>query len=215
MKYRIILLIGILSFVACNKAGKKEISAKEVEVNLNEPTDSTLKKKLELLGVKDQTLRLLLPDVISKFGSNSEEEKYFWSLINEQDSINERETIKILEKNGWLGKSRIGETANQSLWLVIQHAPLELQEKYLPMLKASVENKESEGWHLAFLEDRILMRNDKKQLYGSQAKWDKEIGGMKIHEIEDVENVNKRRQELGLESIEEYAKMNSYVFDQK
>ena len=210
------ILIGFLSFIACKESEHKEqMSAKELEVSLSKPIDSTLIKKIELLGTKDQTLRLMLPEVASKFGSGSEEEKYFWSLINEQDSINEKEIIGILGKFGWLGKSKIGDNANQSLWLVIQHAPLELQEKYLPLLKKSVAEKESEGWHLAFLEDRILMRNNKDQLYGSQAKWDKELGKMKIHDIEDVENVNKRREELGLESLEEYAKMNAYVFDQK
>jgi hypothetical protein len=124
-------------------------------------------------------------------------------------------TLKILDKYGWLGKSRVGDNANQALWLVIQHAELSMQETYLPLLKKSVEMGESEGWHQAFLEDRILMRNKKNQLYGSQATWDKTIGKMKIYPIDDVRNVNKRREQIGLEPIEEYAKMNGYIFDPK
>jgi len=68
---------------------------------------------------------------------------------------------------------------------------------------------------LAFLEDRILMRNNKDQIYGSQANWDNKLGKMKIHPIEDVENVNKRRAALGLEPIEEFVEQNGYIFDQK
>ena len=98
---------------------------------------------------------------------------------------------------------------------MIQHAELEIQEKYLPLLKKSVEIEESEVWHLAFLDDRILMRKNKNQTYGSQAFWDKSINKMKIYPIDDLKNVNQRRELIGLEPIEEYAKMNGYVFDQK
>ena len=59
------------------------------------------------------------------------------------------------------------------------------------------------------------MRNKKSQIYGSQATWEKTIGKMKIYPIEDVKNVNKRREKIGLEPIEEYAKQNGYIFDQK
>lgn len=215
MRSLTILLFPFLYFMACGKTeSKDEVIPKKQELVLSEPIDSTLKKKLRSLGVKDQTLRFMLPEVANKFGSGSEEENYFWTLIHRQDSINELETLKILEEHGWVGKSRVGEEANQALWLVIQHAPVEVQEKYLPLLRKSVAVKESEGWHLAFLEDRVLMYNDKKQIYGSQAKWDKVAGKMKIHPIEDVENVNERRATLGLEPIEEYVKMNGYIFDQ-
>ena len=82
------------------------------------------------------------------------------------------------------------------------------------MLTESVAKGESEGWHLAFLEDRILMRNKKKQLYGTQAVWDKTLRKNKIYPIEDLKNVNQRRKKLGLESIEKYAESNGYIFNQ-
>jgi len=215
MNYLVIIVAGFICFTSCeNSKSENEKDTGKLEVNLNESIDSTLKQNLISFGVKDQTLRLMLPEVVSKFGKGSPEETYFWSLIKEQDSINEKETIKILERYGWLGKNRIGSKANQSLWLVIQHAPLEIQEKYLPLLKKSVAENESEGWHLAFLEDRILMRNNKNQIYGSQAMWDQKLNKMKIYKIEDVANVNKRRKTIGLEPIEEYAKINDYLFDQ-
>ena len=59
------------------------------------------------------------------------------------------------------------------------------------------------------------MRNKKNQIYGSQATWDKTISKMKIYPIENVKNVNERRKIIGLEPIEEYAKKNGYIFDQK
>ncbi len=185
------------------------------ELTSDKPIDSVLRQELEQIVVKDQTLRLLLPNVEEKFGKGSSEENYIWSLIHREDSICLVKTLRILEEYGWIGKSRVGDKANQGLWLVIQHADIATQETYLPLLRKSVEMGESEGWHLAFLEDRILMRNKKNQIYGSQTIWDKEIGKLRIYPIDDVENVNKRREQIGLEPIEEYAKTNGYFFDQK
>ena len=182
---------------------------------VDQAMDSTVINKLEQIAIEDQTLRLLLPDVEDKFGKGSPETKFIWRLIHRQDSICLVKVIEILDEYGWIGKSKVGEKANQAIWLVIQHAELETQQRYLPLLIKSVEQEESEGWHLAFLEDRILMRQDKQQKYGSQAFWDKEAKALKIYPIADVERVNYRRRKIGLETVEEYAEMNGYIFDQK
>lgn len=168
--------------------------------------DKPLKEQLEQIYVRDQTLRLLYVDAEKKFGRGSDEMNYFWELINKQDSLNETEVETIIEEKGWVGKSLVGDKANKALWLVIQHAPLENQEKYLPLLEESVKKGESNGSDLALLEDRILMRNGKPQKYGSQISLDSETGEAKVYEVESPEYVNQRRKEVGLGPIEEYVK---------
>lgn len=211
----LLFLFFLVSFISCikNQANPQEVTNIRSSA-INEPIDSLLKQELEWISAEDQTLRLLLPDALEKFGAGTNEYKYLWTLINRQDSICVDKITDILEEHGWLGKSRVGEKANQAIWLVIQHAELEVQEKYLPLLKASVEQGESEGWHLAFLKDRILMYKDQKQIYGTQSVWDNTIKKNRIHTIENVEQVNERRASLGLEPIEEYVEANGYVFEQ-
>ena len=204
---KILFLIFLVIYVNVGVFGQTANYSKEI------PLDTLLRKELESILIKDQTLRLVLPMVEEKFGENSDQKKFLWSLMNFQDSINLVAIMEIIEKNGWIGANRVGYFANQSIWMVIQHAPLEIQEKYLPYLEESVAKKESEGWYLAFLEDRIQMRNGKKQTYGSQAKFDKETGKNHIYPIRDIQNVNKRRAEIGLESIEEYASISGYVYN--
>jgi hypothetical protein len=165
--------------------------------------DKPLKAKLEEIYVKDQMLRQLYQDAETKFGKESDEMNYFWELMAEQDSLNEIEVIAIIEKHGWVGKSKVGGKANMALWLVIQHAAKEVQEKYLPVLRESVLAGESSGSHLALLEDRILMGNGLPQTYGSQITVD-EAGNQVVYEIRDPEYVNKRRKEVGLGPIEDY-----------
>ena len=217
MMYKFLILVCVLSFIGCVKprTNKDQKIKKSTELITTQLPDSILKKKLEIIGTEDQTLRHILPDVSQKFGRDSDEYKYIWSLINRQDSICLNKLIEIIDAHGWIGKSRIGAIANQTIWSVIQHAEVKVQEKYLPLLKKSVEKGESERWHLAFLEDRVLMYNKKKQIYGTQATWDNDLKKNKIYPIEDVKNVNQRRLNLGLETIEEYAKSNGHIFDQK
>ena len=188
--------------------GWQKIAAK-VQANLDEykkDFDQPLKTRLEKIQVKDQMLRQLYKDAEEKFGKDSEEMKYFWQLVSEQDSINEKEVIKIIDERGWPGKSLVGGKANMTVWLVIQHAPIETQEKYLPLLQESVKKGESQGNHLAMLEDRIQMRNGKPQVYGSQITTDPQTGQQVVYEIKDPEYVNQRRREVGLGPIQDYVK---------
>ncbi len=188
--------------------GWEEVLSK-VQANLDEyekDFDKPLKEELEKIYVRDQTLRQLYLDAENKFGKESEEMKYFWDLVTEQDRLNELAVIRIIEDRGWVGMSVVGGQANMALWLVIQHAPIETQEKYLPLLKASVLEGESSGNHLAMLEDRILMSRGKPQTYGSQITTDVTTGQQVVYEIWEPEYVNQRRQEVGLGPIEGYVK---------
>ncbi|MGR3810288.1 DUF6624 domain-containing protein [Jiulongibacter sp. NS-SX5] len=168
--------------------------------------DKPLQEQLGRIYVRDQTLRQLLTDAEEKFGRDSEEMAYFWGLISEQDQLNEKEVFEILEDKGWVGKSAVGGHANMALWLVIQHAPIEIQEKYLPLLEKSVLEGESSGGHLALLVDRINMRNGKPQIYGSQITRNSETGQQEVFQIWEPQYVNQRRKEVGLGPIEDYLK---------
>ncbi len=168
--------------------------------------DKPLKAQLERIYVRDQTLRQLYREAEEKFGKDSDEMTYFWQLMAEQDSLNEREVARILDERGWVGQRVVGGQANMTLWLVIQHAPLEMQEKYLPLMKESVLARESSGNHLAMLEDRIQMRKGEPQTYGSQIIRDEQTGKQVLYEIRAPEYVNQRRKEVGLGPIEEYVR---------
>jgi len=121
------------------------------------------------------------------------------------DSCNLVRVESLIEKYGWLGKSFVGPRGNSTVFLVIQHADLATQEKYFPLMQKSVDEGESRPAELALLQDRILMRQGKKQIYGSQVVLNN-TGGQEFYPIEDEKNVNVRRKKVGLQPLEEYAK---------
>ncbi|MBK7966620.1 MAG: hypothetical protein IPK10_16005 [Bacteroidetes bacterium] len=123
------------------------------------------------------------------------------------DSCNLVQVKLLLDKYGWMGRSMIGDKANSALFLVIQHADLETQLMYFPLLQKSAEIGESKFSNAALMQDRILMRQGKKQIYGSQVLNNKATGKPEFYPIEDEKDVNVRRGRIGMSTLEEYAKL--------
>ena len=69
-------------------------------------------------------------------------------------------------------------------------------------MREAVEKGNARASSLALLEDRVALRQGKKQIYGSQV-W-KLDGKWYVQPLEDPENVDKRRAEVGLQPLNEY-----------
>lgn len=125
--------------------------------------------------------------------------------IEEIDSSNLKKVEKILNKFGWLSSKIVGSKANTALFLVIQHADLQTQLKYLPTLQEAVKLGNAQASHLALLQDRIAVRQNKKQIYGTQIGKDN-TGKYYLLDLIEPSKVNKRRESVGLKPLEEYLK---------
>ncbi|MCX6273883.1 MAG: hypothetical protein NTV09_01580 [Bacteroidetes bacterium] len=156
-------------------------------------------QQIDTTAIKNELAAIFERDQKTRTGSDS---AAFMQYI---DSCNLATIESLVAKYGWPGKSFVGAKGNYTVWLVIQHADLATQEKYLPLMKESVAKSESRPVDLAYLEDRVKMRKGERQLYGTQVSFNK-TGGQEIWPIEDEINVNARRAKLGLEPMEEYAK---------
>ncbi|WP_108869393.1 DUF6624 domain-containing protein [Aquimarina aquimarini] len=166
--------------------------------------DKSLVAILDTIYREDQTYRKQIREVEQKYGRESEEMKKHWELINEKDSINLIKVQKILDEKGWLGTNVVGNQGNSTLFLVIQHSPLQVQEKYLPIMQEAVKNGNARASSLALLEDRVALRKGGKQIYGSQVGRDQETGKHYLLPIENPKKVNERRAQVGLGTIEGY-----------
>ncbi|AFL81233.1 hypothetical protein Aeqsu_1753 [Aequorivita sublithincola DSM 14238] len=180
-------------------------TSSQYETPTKQQLDS-LTTKLETLFMKDQTFRRIYIEAENKLGADSDAYEYFWEVVEAQDKVLEKELIDILDKYGWLGISQVGRLANGTQWSVLQHGTVASKEKYAPLLKASVLNNESQAIHYARLIDRMLLNSDRLQLYGTQINYATHTPT--FYELKDPEFVDKRRNELGLDSIEEFARSN-------
>lgn len=168
---------------------------------------------LDTIHLEDQKYRLESQELENKYGWSSEEVQDIWKTIHIKDSINLIKVEKILDENGWLGPDVIGEEGNLTLFLVIQHAKVETQLKYLPMLRDAVKSGDAEASYLAMMEDRVLMYQGEKQIYGSQLEMDSKTKEYVVSPMIDPDNVDKRRAEVELMPMAEYLKIFDLTWD--
>jgi hypothetical protein len=193
---------ALLEIVKSNK--------EEAEKLLDKPLIATL----DSIHNEDQKYRQQLGEIREKHGWKSDEMSAQWKIINHKDSINLIKIKKILNERGWLGPKIIGEKGSQTLFLVIQHSKIDVQLKYLPMMREAVTKGNSKASSLALLEDRVALRQGKRQIYGSQIDSGKD-GQKYVAPLIDPENVDKRRLEVGLEPLSEYVKYWNIIWDVK
>ena len=107
---------------------------------------------------------------------------------------------EVIEKNGWPREEKVNDYGELCAWLIAQHSPdINFQKNCLKILK-SLPKTEERKQHIAYLGDRILIKESKKQIYGTQ------FNEGKPWPIKDVKNLEKRRKEIGLEPFKEYRK---------
>ena len=181
----------------------------KAEANL----DKTLVATLDSIFNDDQNGRQQLKEVEAIYGVDSKELKAHWKMISEKDSINLIKVKTILDTRGWLGEDVVGEQGNTTLFLVIQHSDIKTQEHYLPMMRQAVKNGKAKGSSLALLEDRVALRQGRMQIYGSQINRDIKTQSFYVSPLEDPDNVDKRRAEVGLQPLAEYLLNWNLVWD--
>ncbi|MFT4202472.1 MAG: hypothetical protein QM610_01045 [Chitinophagaceae bacterium] len=165
--------------------------------------DSSLLTEFLSIREADQKPRFQYMDTIKKYGAKSEQAQRLVKDILFKDSLNLNRLTSILDK-GWPPIEIIGENAEQTIYLVIQHAPLPVQEKYFSAMEIATQKGFVQPSDLAYLKDRILWRQHKLQIYGSQVKANAQGKALYPYPMEDPGNINLRRFKVGLYSMEEY-----------
>jgi hypothetical protein len=177
---------------------------------------STVNKALEAELLKmeadDQKYRGVIEAEALKMASagTAKASDEYVAAVKSQDEIDARNMARleeVIKQHGWPGKSLVGKEASQAAFLILQHTDLIRQQKYLPLLKKAARKGEARPADVAMLEDRVLVRSGKKQIYGTQVHSGPDTGGKLIlAPIEDEEHVDKRRASVGLMPLKDYLK---------
>lgn len=168
--------------------------------------DEDIISHLDDIYNEDQNIRFQIEEIAARnsYNYNCDSVKALERIMFAKDSVHLIYVKEILDERGWLGPDKVGIQGNITLWMVIQHSELEVQEKYLPMMREAVKNKNAFASYLALLEDRVAIGQGRKQIYGSQLGYDSLAGTVYPLPLIDPDNVDKRRSEAGLDSLMEY-----------
>ena len=164
-----------------------------------------LMAELETILQTDQEQRGQMRAISDKYGWKSPKMDSLWRLQNYSDSVNTLRIEEIIAEYGYPGKSLVGEAQASTAFLVIQHADLAIQEKYLPIITKAANDGEVRWSSVALLVDRVNMRKGEKQIYGSQINSDPETGKYFFAPIANPHKIDSVRATVGLGPIQSYA----------
>jgi hypothetical protein len=185
-----------------------------------------LKSKLDSIQSLDQTIRSEVANLLSNQNhldslsqiTGTVMSDYVKNLMLKQESIDKMNLTfidSIIKIIGYPGKSLVGETTCNVAWFIIQHS--DKIDQYYTTLRKAANKGDIPDSLFAKTQDRILLKQGKKQKFGTQAEClpnDKGTFDCVIFPIRNAKNVNKRRKKAGFNtSIEEYAERNSYLLN--
>ena len=130
-------------------------------------------------------------------------------LVNEIVERNDTRNIKVVDKILKRGLPQgLSEESYKTIWIVIDHAPLEKQEQYL-LLVEQMANASYIGLdEYAILYDRVAMGQNRPQRYGSQIVQFGNADNLQLYvwPIEDAEKLDSLRNTVGMSSFYNYLK---------
>lgn len=184
----------------------------------DKPAQPALREELLARMKKDQDVRnrvltwTMKNDLV--FGSKEFLEKVDQTLLKEMktvDADNLQWFKSIVSELGWPVRSMVGKDGASAAYLIVQHAVQDrpFQRQCLDLMRGAPKG-EVDPQNIAYLTDRVRLAEGKKQLYGTQPVL--KDGRWVVENVEDPDNLDQRRKELGLMPIEEYLKTIAKVF---
>lgn len=180
-----LLTPGMLLVACARSAPNVELQAELVELGR---TDQDIRRQAAAYAKR-------LPGSLERLRAVLEEQK-------KVDAENLARLEAIIAEYGWPGRQLVGEKAGGAALIVLQHADVEKQRQYLPLLEAGAARGDVPPLHLARLVDNIRAGEGRDQLYGTRVQTDAD-GRPTVYPVEDPERLEERRKAAGLAPIEE------------
>ncbi|GAA1383377.1 hypothetical protein GCM10009639_03600 [Kitasatospora putterlickiae] len=139
---------------------------------------------------------------VRKANSDDPAEQLAWRRLTARhaDRLSE-----IMDAHGWPTAQLVGDDAARAAWLIAQHADrqLDVQRRALRLMERAVANGAASPRDHAFLRDRTLVNEGRKQICGTQIAGVKD-GSPIPWPCEDPERMDERREEVGIPPFAEY-----------
>lgn len=165
------------------------------------PTDPTLRAELLRRETEDQNVRTTVIHAGTKATAAQ------WSAVQNVDRDNHDWLKTYIAAHGVPGVSQVGEIGVHSVWTLVQHADADpaFQAHMLDLFKPMLASGQINPSDYALLEDRVLLKQGKPQLYGSQFQGDpSHPSTFKPQPVQDPAHLDERRAKMGLMPLADY-----------
>ena len=128
------------------------------------------------------------------------------SVASQIDNLHTQILKEIIALHGWPTKKQVGEQGIHATFILALHCnDLAFQQDMLPLIIQSYLDQDGiAGKDVAQFTDIVSIKLGKKQVFGTQANWLN--GKVKFLPIENEENVDVLRAQLGMSSLADYKK---------
>lgn len=165
--------------------------------------------KLLRIILKDQALDYHIDQAKSYYMKNGKVPQWYYPLSFFKQEIYKHEYDKMLQLialYGWPKYSKVGKLAADAPLLVINHHESNaVRKKHLAQIKQACIAKEGSCMEFAKIQDRILVNDNKPQIYGMQFRYTAERNLVPFPII-NPEYVDQRRKKIGLVPLKDYLK---------
>lgn len=193
-----------------DKAYKKSLSRHWAKAEYKKAEDDKIASVQTTLAkhwVEDQAARrvYLASKTDDKTGAEHWNRRLAMVQASKADTSSTQYMKSVLNDYDWIDINRFGDRVSMAAWLMVQHADahVELQALALKRMEPYLQNGGVDKADYAFLWDRVAVNSDRKQRYGTQPTWEcTPEGNLTLQPLEDPDNVNMRREKMGMESVE-------------
>lgn len=196
MKRALYILVLFVTLSACTNKKSTHSSAAQTDSLLCELHERDQQIRHELMRVQRAFIAEQRAELVDSIVMLVEEEE-------RTDSLN-RVVVDSLLQNGW--PEGLSEQSNQTIWLIIDHGDVEYQERYLPLIEQQVMRGIISLADYATLSDRVNVRRQRPQRYGTQTGYTQRDGETftYVYPIEDIAKLDSLRLSVGLDSMHIY-----------
>lgn len=175
-------------------------------------TAQNLDSLLRNVRESDQSARLAMIELTRSDQLDIDAVLAAQTKIEEVDSTNQVIVARLLD-SGW--PQGLSEEANNAIWLVIDHAPIDYQLRYMPLIEEQVATGAFSKSQYATLFDRIRMRQGKPQRFGTQTvqrRSAEQNASIYVWPVENPRKLNRLRRAMGLTPIKRYCRKVSKLY---
>ncbi|MDZ4715689.1 MAG: DUF6624 domain-containing protein [Cytophagales bacterium] len=178
-----------------------------VSCTVSESEWSDVRSQLTEIKKREYLHRREMDSIGKVQGWQSREIERLWGRQKALDSINLAEVNEILDTYGFPSRDKVGDLA-ETIFLVLQHSSD--MGAYYEMIVGAGKNGDLAMKDVAPYQDRVLLARRVPQEYGTQVWIDYKVDtktaerydSLYVWEIRDRKNVNVRRLNAGLDSLE-------------
>jgi tetratricopeptide (TPR) repeat protein len=154
----------------------------------------------------DQSIREEYYNICETHGNQSKEADSILKLMSTIDSLNTNKIVEVIDQYGYPVDSMLNSNIKNVVFLVLLHSDINVQKRYLNLIKKESKKGKIQKSQYAYLYDKIKVNEGEKQKFGTQIIYNNIKKCDELYPVKNLKKINCYRKQYDMDSIENYLK---------